>query len=107
MRFVTFRTADGRVRPGVIEGDAVRTISTPAQLDYIALAPHERVAWHSGDEVTPLRDVTLDAPVRPQRNIFCVGRNYLEHAKEGARAALARGMLLRAVVWRNTRRGHP
>ncbi len=87
MRFVTFRTSDGRVRPGVIEGDAVRTISTPTLLDYIALAPHERVAWHSGDEVTPLRDVTLDAPVRPLRNIFCVGRNYLEHAKEGARAA--------------------
>ncbi|MBV8637247.1 MAG: fumarylacetoacetate hydrolase family protein [Candidatus Eremiobacteraeota bacterium] len=87
MRFVTFRTADGRVRPGVIEGDAVRTISTSTLLEYIALAPHERVAWHSGDEVIPLANVTLDAPVRPLRNIFCVGRNYLEHAKEGARAS--------------------
>lgn len=87
MRFVTFRTPDGRVRPGVIEGDAVRTISTPSLLEYIALAPHERVAWHSGDEVIPLANVTLDAPVRPLRNIFCVGRNYLEHAKEGARAS--------------------
>jgi 2-keto-4-pentenoate hydratase/2-oxohepta-3-ene-1,7-dioic acid hydratase in catechol pathway len=87
MRFVTFTAADGRTRPGVVEGDAVRIISTPTLQAYIALAPHERIAWHSGDDVMPLRNVTLDAPVRPLRNIFCVGRNYLEHAKEGARAS--------------------
>jgi 2-keto-4-pentenoate hydratase/2-oxohepta-3-ene-1,7-dioic acid hydratase in catechol pathway len=82
MRFVSF-TADGRTRPGVIEGDAIRVISTPTLLDYIALAPHERIAYHSTDLV-PLAHATLAAPVRPCRNIFCVGRNYLEHAKEGA-----------------------
>jgi 2-keto-4-pentenoate hydratase/2-oxohepta-3-ene-1,7-dioic acid hydratase in catechol pathway len=75
------------VRPGVLEGDAVRTISTPTLREYIALAPHERIAWHSADDLVPLHGVTLDAPVRPARNVFCVGRNYLEHAKEGARAA--------------------
>jgi 2-keto-4-pentenoate hydratase/2-oxohepta-3-ene-1,7-dioic acid hydratase in catechol pathway len=33
----------------------------------------------------PLRDVTLEAPLpRPRRNIFCVGKNYHEHAKEFA-----------------------
>lgn len=86
MRFITFRSADGRTRPGLIEGNEIRIISTPTLLDYIALAPHERVAWHSGEDLIPLADVTLDAPVRPIRNVFCVGRNYLEHAKEGARA---------------------
>ncbi len=31
----------------------------------------------------PLRDVTLLAPIpRPRKNIFCVGRNYAEHARE-------------------------
>lgn len=74
------------MHPGVIEGDAIRVLSTPTLLDYIALAPHERIAWHSTDTV-PLAGTTLDAPVRPRRNVFCVGRNYLEHAKEGARAA--------------------
>jgi 2-keto-4-pentenoate hydratase/2-oxohepta-3-ene-1,7-dioic acid hydratase in catechol pathway len=87
MRFVTYRTPDGRAVPGVIEGDDIRTISTPTLRDYIALAPHERIAWHTGDALIPLSGVELDAPVRPARNIFCVGRNYLEHAKEGARAA--------------------
>ena len=86
MRFVTYRGVDGTTRPGVIEGDAIRTISTETLAQYVALAPHERIAWHSADEVIPLASVTLDAPIRPERNVFCVGRNYLEHAKEGARA---------------------
>jgi 2-keto-4-pentenoate hydratase/2-oxohepta-3-ene-1,7-dioic acid hydratase in catechol pathway len=33
----------------------------------------------------PLRAVTLEAPIpKPHRNIFCVGKNYHEHAKEFA-----------------------
>ena len=87
MRFVTYRRAGERARPGVIEGDSVRTITTATLREYIALAPHERIAWHAPDELIPLASVELDAPVRPPRNVFCVGRNYLEHAKEGARAA--------------------
>jgi 2-keto-4-pentenoate hydratase/2-oxohepta-3-ene-1,7-dioic acid hydratase in catechol pathway len=85
MRFVTYRTADGYIAPGVIEVDAIRTITTPTLRDYIALAPHERIAWHSPDDLIPLSDVTFEVPVEPQRNVFAVGRNYLEHAKEGAR----------------------
>lgn len=87
MRFVTFRTPDGRVAPGVLEGDAIRTISTPTLREYIALAPHERIAWHGAEDLVPLADAVLEAPVRPARNVFCAGRNYLEHAREGARAA--------------------
>lgn len=86
MRFVTYRAADGITRPGVVEGDAIRTISTGTLREYVALAPHERIAWHAADDPIALSSVTLDAPIRPERNVFCVGRNYLEHAKEGARA---------------------
>jgi 2,4-diketo-3-deoxy-L-fuconate hydrolase len=87
VRLLTFRTPDGRTAPGAIEGDAIRVISTATMRDYIALAPHERIAWHSAEDLIPLSDVTLQAPVQPPRNVFCVGRNYLEHAAEGARAA--------------------
>ncbi len=87
MRFVTYRATDGWIGPGVIEGDAIRTISTATLREYIELAPHERIAWHSGEDLVPLSAVTLEAPVVPPRNVFCVGRNYLEHAREGARAA--------------------
>jgi 2-keto-4-pentenoate hydratase/2-oxohepta-3-ene-1,7-dioic acid hydratase in catechol pathway len=87
MRFVTYWSADSRLRPGVLEGEMIRAIATPTLLEYIALAPHERIAWHDPDDLVPLASVTLDAPVRPQRNVFCAGRNYLEHVKEGYRAA--------------------
>jgi len=96
MRFLTYRTASGTIHPGVLEGDAIRTISTPTLRDYVALAPHERIAWHSGDDLVPLDEVTLEAPIFPPRNVFCVGRNYLEHAKEGARA-LGRELKLPSV----------
>lgn len=35
----------------------------------------------------PLESVRLAPPIVPRKNVFCVGRNYLEHAKEGARAS--------------------
>ena len=64
----------------------IRRIATKTLREYIELAPHERIAWHTPDDLVSPASVTLDAPVRPARNVFCVGRNYLEHAKEGARA---------------------
>jgi 2-keto-4-pentenoate hydratase/2-oxohepta-3-ene-1,7-dioic acid hydratase in catechol pathway len=87
LKFTTYRSPDGRLRPGVIEGDLIRAIATPTLRDYVSLAPHERIAWHTADELIPRSDVVLDAPIRPARNVFCVGRNYLEHAREGALAA--------------------
>lgn len=86
MRFVSYVAADGRVHPGVIEGDGIRLINTHSMLEYVSLAPHERIAYHTGDSLIPLANAKLDAPIRPHRNVFCVGRNYLEHAKEGAKA---------------------
>jgi len=65
----------------------IRSIGTETMRDYIALAPHERIAWHTPDALIPLSAAVLDAPLRPPRNVFCVGRNYLEHAREGARAS--------------------
>jgi 2-keto-4-pentenoate hydratase/2-oxohepta-3-ene-1,7-dioic acid hydratase in catechol pathway len=39
------------------------------------------------DMLRPLEGIALTAPIpRPQKNIFCVGRNYKEHILEGARA---------------------
>jgi len=83
MQFLQFYSEDGRIRPGVAEADRIRMLGTETLLEYIALAPHERIAWHTGDTL-PLAGARLAAPVIPRRNVFCVGRNYLEHAKEGA-----------------------
>ena len=85
MRYVSFRH-EGVVRPGILGDDQIQPLSRVATLiEYIALdrAARERAATESS---LALRDVRLVAPVRPAKNVFCVGRNYLAHAEEGARA---------------------
>ncbi|HET6896125.1 MAG TPA: fumarylacetoacetate hydrolase family protein [Candidatus Baltobacteraceae bacterium] len=84
MKYVTFYDGD-RKRPGFIDGDCVAVIACESLVEYIALPPHAREQHHTIERL-PLADVRLAAPVRPHKNVFCVGRNYLEHAKEGARA---------------------
>ncbi|MGQ0567332.1 MAG: fumarylacetoacetate hydrolase family protein [Gemmobacter sp.] len=63
---------DGRLQ-AIIEGGA-------AALAAIA-------ALVAGDTTLAIADATLLAPLpRPEKNVFCVGRNYAEHIAEGARA---------------------
>src|SRR5579875_3264934 len=89
MRFVTF-SRPGRTErtAGVLEGDLVLPFRSGVGLeDFVALDPSQRAAEsRTLGEAIPLSDVRLAAPVRPHKNVFCVGRNYLAHAEEGARA---------------------
>lgn len=85
MRFVQFHDR-GIVRPGYIRDREVLAIACDSLLDYIALPASERAATHTTQRFA-LDGLRLAAPVIPKKNVFCVGRNYLEHAKEGARAA--------------------
>lgn len=84
MRFVSVADSDG-ARPGVLDGDRIRLIDCATMLEFIALPERDRIARMS-DECVALENSRLDAPVRPARNVICVGRNYREHAAEGARA---------------------
>ena len=89
MRFVTFSDRDGRTRPGVADDEYVRPFNDSiARLEnVIAMSAADRgSALDRLGSTIPLGDVTLKAPVRPQKNVFCVGRNYLAHAEESARA---------------------
>lgn len=44
-------------------------------------------AGRLGDAILPVSDYSLLAPLpQPAKNVFCVGRNYLEHIAEGERA---------------------
>jgi 2-keto-4-pentenoate hydratase/2-oxohepta-3-ene-1,7-dioic acid hydratase in catechol pathway len=89
MRYVLYSDASGAKHPGVIEGDSVRPFgSEVASLDaYIALSPADRKAAVAklGAPVAA-SSVKLLAPLVPKKNVFCVGRNYLAHAEEGAKA---------------------
>ncbi len=89
MRFIQFTDSLGHRRPGVIRDETIEPLPpTVASLDaFIALAPTDRAASLAAcGPPIPRASVTLDAPLTPRKNVFCVGRNYLAHAQEGARA---------------------
>lgn len=75
--------ADNTVTPLDI-GYAGRDIGALALIELMATgAPLPKPSGPS----LPLNEITLDAPFpRPRRNIFCVGKNYHEHAREFAQS---------------------
>jgi len=93
MRIATYRhqnrRAVGRLSP---DGLALKAFALGAEEERRgALALVERLAAGTALPPTgpaiPLSQVTLEAPLpRPRRNIFCVGKNYHEHAHEFARS---------------------
>jgi len=79
MRMVTFSDARG-VRVGVLDGDAVHEAegAPPDMLGFIA-------AGKPAIKGAAVPGAKLLAPIpRPPKNVFCVGKNYHEHAKEFA-----------------------
>ncbi|GAN76812.1 fumarylacetoacetate hydrolase [Acidisphaera rubrifaciens HS-AP3] len=88
MRVATFTIGDER-RVGLVDADA----GSVAPFDLSADAARAGVVALIGRAVPatlsplPLDRVRLDAPVpRPARNIFCVGKNYHDHAHEFSRS---------------------
>jgi 2-keto-4-pentenoate hydratase/2-oxohepta-3-ene-1,7-dioic acid hydratase in catechol pathway len=87
VKIATFSVA-GEIRVGVV--DDQRQSITPFDLrqDEAALgvlALLDRQTLPALLNAMPLAEVKLEAPIpRPRRNIFCVGKNYFEHAKEFA-----------------------
>ncbi len=85
MKFATYQH-DGKRHVGVVDSAA----ETVAPLDLSEAQAHRGVASLLGFETLPetgtpipLSAVTLEAPLpRPDRNIFCVGKNYFDHAHE-------------------------
>lgn len=106
MRVATFRSGGGE-RLGIVLGDQIIDAAEAADRlglgdlvgaasGMLALIAGGEQALHGLAEVAdrapedtrlPLATVELLAPIpRPRKNIFCVGRNYAEHAAESLRA---------------------
>ncbi|SDV46827.1 fumarylacetoacetate hydrolase family protein [Chitinasiproducens palmae] len=95
MKFVTFEK-DGQRRVGALRDDDRIVDLTPAVGErglaaiigaYASLAEPIAAAIETAKETFDVNDVTLRAPVdRPPRNVFCVGKNYHEHAHEFAKS---------------------
>jgi 2-keto-4-pentenoate hydratase/2-oxohepta-3-ene-1,7-dioic acid hydratase in catechol pathway len=89
MRFATFADATGRERPGVISGDSISPLPPSVESLYAFIGMDQaarQAALKQLGSPQKLAEVRLLAPVRPPKNVFCVGRNYVAHAEEGARA---------------------
>lgn len=95
MRYASFYGERGDVRPGILDENGLRPIDAPSMRAFLEMSREERDARARRDAV-PLDGLRLAAPVMPPRNVICVGRNYLEHAKEGA-AALGLDLKLPSV----------
>lgn len=89
MRMVTFRQGGDR-RLGILEGERVADLTAlqPDMVDMVELISSGPVllesmatrAWEG--RIVSLDQIELDAPIRPRKNVFAVGRNYLEHVQE-------------------------
>lgn len=86
MKLATYEY-QGKVNVGVVNGDAVARVESAP--DMLTLIEQGVTGMKVARESIPLSQVKLLAPIpRPHKNIFALGRNYAEHAKE---AAAARG----------------
>ncbi len=83
MRLATYEY-QGKVSVGAVRDDAITQIAVP---DMLALIEQGMEQLRTVGETIPLARVRLLAPIpRPRKNIFAIGRNYAEHAKESAAA---------------------
>jgi 2-keto-4-pentenoate hydratase/2-oxohepta-3-ene-1,7-dioic acid hydratase in catechol pathway len=93
MRIATYRHQNRRAVGRLTrDGQSLEAFQlSPEEERRGALALVERLAAGTALPATgpaiPLAQVTLEAPLpRPRRNIFCVGKNYYEHAHEFAKS---------------------
>ena len=86
MKFATLQIG-AETRVAIVEGDRpVRLLDEEAR-DVIALVERPELMSSAGSETAIPSDAKLLAPIlRPRRNIFCVGKNYSDHAKEFSRS---------------------
>ena len=100
MKIATYRIG-GERRVGIVD-DRRQTVAafdipaSEAMLGVLALI--DRPTLPGVLSPIPLREGTLEAPIpRPRRNIFCVGKNYHEHAHEFAASGFDSGAASGAV----------
>jgi 2-keto-4-pentenoate hydratase/2-oxohepta-3-ene-1,7-dioic acid hydratase in catechol pathway len=87
MRLVTF-LHHNHPTLGIVHGEAVMPVPGLSMLDLITVGQDTLADLNALHRTAmPLAGAQLLAPIpSPRRNIFCVGLNYAEHAKESAEA---------------------
>ncbi|MBC8641355.1 fumarylacetoacetate hydrolase family protein [Caballeronia sp. EK] len=82
-----------------LEKSVIRPLGAEAQNMVQVIAQTAELASAAADsEAIPLDEVRLLAPIVPRRNVFCVGKNYREHAKEFAGSGYESGAVKGAEI---------
>ena len=102
MKFARFRH-EGISRVGLVDAAAGRIFATDPGFDdmveFIESAARGQAGIVPVGDGLPLEEIRLEAPIpRPVRNIFCVGKNYYEHAHEFAKSGFEAGAVAGAEV---------
>lgn len=92
----------GADRIGIVDADGLNVRAVEGvkdMVDLIELFGQFESALASSGPAVPIAQVRLRAPIAaPRRNIFCVGKNYREHAKEFARSGFESGAVKGAEI---------
>jgi 2-keto-4-pentenoate hydratase/2-oxohepta-3-ene-1,7-dioic acid hydratase in catechol pathway len=101
MKFAAY-SHQGTSRIGVVDAQGLNVRAIDGITDMIDLIERFgqlKSALGSLGPSVPIGQVDLQAPItRPRRNIFCVGKNYREHAKEFSRSGFEAGAVKGAEV---------
>ncbi|BFG80844.1 fumarylacetoacetate hydrolase family protein [Paraburkholderia terrae] len=100
MRFARF-LLDSTERIGVVDADGRFIQPLDASVSDMLQVIEQYAEFRSpgaNAEKVPLDKVKLLAPIVPRRNVFCVGKNYREHAKEFAGSGYEAGAVKGAEI---------
>ena len=78
MKLVTYTVEGSSPRVGSLEGDEIRPLGHVDMIDFIERGGSPE----PGEDVVPLAEATLHAPVPAPQKIVCIGLNYEDHAAE-------------------------
>jgi 2-keto-4-pentenoate hydratase/2-oxohepta-3-ene-1,7-dioic acid hydratase in catechol pathway len=90
MKLISFASDASPTAIGILDGDEVVPLAAdpglPARMaDFVALDAEGLERAAAVQATAPriaLGDVRLLAPIRPRNNVMCVGKNYVDHARE-------------------------
>lgn len=83
MKLATFRQADGTTRAGRIEGDELALLPVAGVGELLSSGEDWRESAAQAGERIALVDAEFASLVSRPSKVFCIGRNYLAHIREG------------------------
>ncbi len=98
MKYATLKIGP-KSRVALIENGTPRRLIDSLASDVASLISNPELAAAVSSEIAPEHAVMMAPIPRPRRNIFCVGKNYHEHAQEFSRSGFDSGASDKSPEW--------